>query len=169
MFKYKLAILIVGFGLMVRIANAQAISSTDLINNAKEYDGKIITYEGEVIGDIMTRGQHAWININDGQNAIGIWVDNLMVKDIVYVGSYKAKGDEVEIKGVFHRACIEHGGDLDIHVQSIRKISTGRQISEALDFNKIKIVLMLSGILILFLMLDLLVHKKYRKGRLPKG
>ncbi|MCM8823992.1 MAG: DNA-binding protein, partial [Candidatus Omnitrophica bacterium] len=53
----------------------EKIDSTKLIGNAKEYDGKIIIYEGEVIGDIMLRGKYAWINVNDGKGTIGVWVD----------------------------------------------------------------------------------------------
>ena len=148
----NIAILVMIFELIVHIAYAQPISSTDLINNAKQYDGKVVDYRGEVIGDIMIRGQYAWVNINDGQNAIGIWTTKTLIKNITYNGSYGFKGDVVEIMGIFHRSCSEHGGDLDIHAQSIRKITSGRQISESLDFNKIRSVLILLGILILFLL-----------------
>ncbi len=159
----KTLILIIGFWSIAHISYAQSISSTDLINNAKQYDGKVVDYRGEVIGDIMIRGQYVWININDGPNAIGIWVVKTLIKDIVYKGSYAFKGDEIEVTGIFNRSCSEHGGDLDIHVQSINKISTGRQIPESLDFNKIKSALVLSGVLILFLLWDLLARKRYSK------
>lgn len=159
----KTSILIIGFLLIAHIAYAQSISSTDLINNAKQYDGKVVNYRGEVIGDIMTRGQYAWVNINDGQNAIGIWVVKTLIKDIMYKGSYAFKGDEIEVTGIFNRSCSEHGGDIDIHVQSINNITSGRQIPESLDFNKIKSAFMLSGILILFLLWDLLARKRYSK------
>ena len=68
---------------------AQPVSSTELINSAKQYDGKTVVYTGEVIGDIMIRGDYAWINLWDGKNAIGIWVRKDLVKDITYTGSYK--------------------------------------------------------------------------------
>ncbi len=109
---------------------AQPVSSSELINKAKEYDGKTVIYEGEVIGDIMSRGEYAWINVNDTKNAIGIWIDKVFTKDIVYTGSYKSKGDWVEITGVFHRACPEHGGDLDIHGQALRKTKLGKNAPE---------------------------------------
>lgn len=159
----NIPVLVMIFGLIAPIAYAQSISSSDLINNAKQYDGKAVDYRGEVIGDIMIRGQYAWININDGQNAIGIWAAKTLIEDIAYKGSYTFKGDEVEIAGIFHRSCPEHGGDLDIHAQSIRKIASGRQISESLDLNKLRSALLLSGILILFLLLDLLARKRYSK------
>ena len=115
---------------------AQPISSAELINNAKLYDGKVVNYEGEVIGDIMKRGDYAWINVNDGKNAIGIWINSGLVKDIGYTGSYKSVGDGVEITGVFRRVCPEHGGDLDIHAQSMRKTGAGRYLQEKVNVDK---------------------------------
>jgi hypothetical protein len=159
----NIVVLIIFFGSIAHTIHAQSISSTDLINNAKQYDGKVVNYRGEAIGDIMIRGQHAWININDGQNAIGIWAEKTVIKDITYKGSYRFKGDIIEGVGIFHRSCSEHGGDIDIHAQAIRKITSGRQISESLDFNKIRSALMLLGILILFLLWDLLARKRYSK------
>jgi len=132
---------------------AQSISSPELINNAKQYDGKTVVYEGEVIGDIMVRGEYAWINVNDGKTAIGIWIDKDLTKNILYAGSYKSKGDWVEITGVFHRACVEHGGDLDIHAQAIRKIGLGRQTPERLNLGKRNFAFVLFWILCLIIIL----------------
>lgn len=112
---------------------AQTVSSTELIENAKQYDARTVTYQGEVIGDIMVRGEHAWLSVNDGSNAIGVWIDKELIKQILYVGSYTAEGDLVEIMGTFHRSCIEHGGDLDIHAQSIAILRLGHAISHALN------------------------------------
>jgi len=132
---------------------AQAISSTELINNAKSYDGKMVVYKGEVIGDVMPRGKHAWVNINDGNNAIGVWVSRAVAKSIFYTGSYRAKGDVVEVSGIFHRSCPEHGGDLDIHAQVLRKVTSGRVLSERINIDKKNLVLILLGILCIILIL----------------
>lgn len=126
---------------------AQPISSTDLINNAKFYEAKTLVYQGEVIGDVMVRSNYAWINVNDGASAIGIWVSTSLAKEIAYTGSYKSRGDVVEITGVFHRACPEHGGDLDIHAQAMRKIGAGRIIQEKLNTGKKNFAIVLLGIL----------------------
>jgi hypothetical protein len=132
---------------------AQPLSSSELINNAKQFDGKIVVYEGEVIGDVMVRGNYAWINLNDGQNAIGIWIPASLGKEIVYTGSYKSKGDWIEITGIFHRACVVHGGDLDIHASALRKTSTGKPTIEPLNVAKRNQVLIGLGILCLILIL----------------
>ena len=147
------------YSLLSTLCYAQPISSTELINNAKQYDGKTIVYEGEVIGDIMLRADYAWINVNDGQSAIGVWLDKSLTKEILYTGSYKSKGDWLEITGIFHRACLEHGGDLDIHAQAIRKIRPGRQILERLNLSKRNLVFVLLGVLCLVWILQQLKHK----------
>jgi hypothetical protein len=135
---------------------AQPVSSSELINNAKLYDGKTVVYSGEAIGDIMLRGDYAWANLNDGQNAIGIWLPKNLITDITYSGSYKSKGDWLEVTGTFQRACVLHGGDLDIHAQAIRKISSGRMRLERLDTAKRNIFLFLTGTLCLVLILRIL-------------
>lgn len=129
------------------VAFAQRIPSSELISRAKDYDGKTVVFEGEVIGDIMKRGDYAWINVRDANNAIGIWISAKLTKDIAYTGSYKAKGDWIEVAGVFHRACAEHGGDLDLHALSLRKVSSGRPNAELVNTGKRNFAIVLLGIL----------------------
>jgi hypothetical protein len=138
---------------------AQSISSSELINNAKQYDGKLITYSGEVIGDVMLRGNFAWVNINDGDNALGVWMDASLAKEIKFTGNYKSRGDSLEISGIFHRACLEHGGDLDIHAQGLRKLASGRMVNQRLNLGKRNLSLVLLGALLIIWILTLFRKK----------
>ena len=131
------------------VCYAQQISSTELINNAREYDGKSVVYVGEAVGDVMVRGDFAWVNLNDGENAIGVWLNKELAGGIQFTGSYQTKGDRLEITGVFQRNCIQHGGDMDIHAQSIRKINPGRAVGEELDTSKRNFVFILLAVLCL--------------------
>ncbi len=155
----KRAILCISFCLFFRLAYAQPLSSTELINNAKQLDGKIVTYKGEVIGDVMKRADFAWVNVNDGISAVGIWVPLSLAREIIYTGSYKAKGDVIEVSGIFNRACLEHGGDLDIHAQTLRKIDSGRFTRERLNPAKGNQALILLGVLFLVWILTLFSRK----------
>jgi len=157
-FKLILIILFLVFS-ATRIAFSQSLSSGELIRNAKEYDGKLIVYSGEVIGDVMLRGDFAWVNINDGENALGAWMSAALAKEIKITGNYKSRGDRLEIMGVFHRACFEHGGDLDIHVRSLLKVTNGRMVKENLNFDKVSLSLILLGVLFLIWILTLFKHK----------
>ena len=133
------------------VCYAQPLSSTELINNAKDHDGKSVVYAGEVVGDIMARGDFVWANVNDGENAIGIWLSKELAGEIEFGGSYHARGDRVEITGIFHRGCIQHGGDLDIHAQDISMISPGRSVSEESYTGKRNFTFILLGVLSLVL------------------
>jgi len=126
---------------MLSISNcyAQAPTSLELINNAKQYDGKTVNYRGEVIGEVMVRGDYAWLHVNDNIIAIGIWAPKTMVQDIRYAGDYHKKGDIVEVSGTFHRSCLEHGGDLDIHASEIRKTTPGNLNIQPISRKKVYI------------------------------
>lgn len=135
-------------------SSAQTLSSTELINDAKQYDGKLVVYTGEVIGDVMLRGEFAWVNINDGDNALGVWMDASLAREIKFTGNYKSRGDSLEISGIFHRICLEHGGDMDIHAKSLRKIASGRLVNEKLNLDKRNLSIVLLGALLIIWILN---------------
>jgi hypothetical protein len=74
--------------------------------------------------------------VNDGIIAIGIWAPKTMVQDIRYAGNYHKKGDIVEVFGTFHRSCLEHGGDLDIHASEIKKVTPGSLVIQPISRKK---------------------------------
>ncbi|TAN63244.1 DNA-binding protein [bacterium] len=137
----------------------QTASSAELIENAKQFDGKEIIYQGEAIGEVMTRGNYSWVNLHDGENAIGIWMPNNFLSLISFTGSYNARGDWLEVRGVFNRACKMHGGDLDIHATQLAKIREGRQVKHRLVSEKQSLSIILSGVLICLLILQLLLKR----------
>lgn len=134
-------------------AQEVAVSSKELIDGAKKFDGSIVLFEGEVIGDIMKRGTFTWVNIHDGINALGCWIPHDMASTITHTGNYKTKGDWVAVRGEFHRACLMHGGDLDIHVQELKLVRSGAIVIERLNTAKRNTVFILAGLLCLVLIL----------------
>ena len=111
------------------LAMAEEVGSNTLIEQAKAYDGREVVFSGEVIGDILNTGDHVWLNISDGSNAIGVWVEKAMAGDIQIAGRYSQHGDTVQVAGTYHRACPDHGGDLDIHAQSVTLTQRGYPVS----------------------------------------
>jgi hypothetical protein len=106
----------------------------------------------------MVRGAHAWVNVNDDINAIGIWVPKSMLTEISHRGTYGEKGDLIEISGVFHRSCAEHGGDLDIHAASIVKLKDGYSTAKPMSAAKVRYAVISGLILVL-----VLLWKVYRR------
>lgn len=111
-------------------ASAEDVGSTDMIEMASQYDGKTVSYGGEVVGDILYRGDYAWVGISDGANTVSVYLPADEAKKIAYVGGYRIVGDTVQINGVFHRACPEHGGDLDIHASTVDIVQAGHTVED---------------------------------------
>ena len=127
------------FLFIATILYADTVSSSDLIERAKELDGKTITYKGEAVTAILNRGEYSWLNLNDGVNAIGVWPQTADLEAVRFIGDYKHKGDVLEVEGVFNRACPMHGGELDIHANVIRVTEKGYALMERMD--NVKIIL----------------------------
>jgi len=108
----------------------------DLIENSKKINNSKISLKGEAIGEVMNRGEFSWVNISDGSTAMGIWVDSRQAQIIKNYGKYGYKGDIVQVDGTFNRACAEHGGDMDVHVSSVKVIETGGSLSIPISNSK---------------------------------
>jgi len=137
LFKTLIIILILTFPLSLNVKAEDIMNINDLIEKAKELDGQEVTIQGEVIGERMDRGSYSWVNINDGTNAIGIWINKSEAVKISHYGNYKYKGDTVKITGTFHRACTEHGGEADLHNKSITIVEDGHPVKEQISSAKI--------------------------------
>jgi len=145
------------------LAAAGSVTSTDLIEKAKELDGQVVVFTGEVIGDIMVRGDHTWINISDGGNAVGIWVQNEDMQGITLPGRYGVHGDEVSITGTFRRACPEHGGDLDIHATSVQVLDKGYAIAQEITPIKVAFAAVLLPASAFLFVLMIRKHRRHQQ------
>lgn len=141
----------------------EAASSQELITEAKLFDGAHVLYGGEIIGEALRRGDHAWLNVYDGNNAIGVWVPGALLQNVKHTGGYKWLGDRIRVHGIFHRACPEHGGALDIHAQDLLVVEPGQPLIENLSSRKILILVALLGVLICLLMVRIFLKKRARK------
>ncbi|HQP91252.1 MAG TPA: DNA-binding protein [Candidatus Omnitrophota bacterium] len=139
---------------------AQVFSSSDLILDAKDLDGKIIRYQGELIGSILKRGENVWLNLYDGSNAIGVFTSIELAREVKLAGSDKMRGDVVEVEGTFQRSCLEHGGVLDIHAQKLNIIKKGFVLKERIHHKKIIAIAILLGVLACLLIIHILLKKR---------
>jgi len=121
-------------------------SALELIDNAKIYDKHQVEITGELIGDVMVRGNYAWISISDEGTAISAWIEKSMLPSDANIGGYARSGDIVRLRGTFHRACPEHGGDLDIHAKTLELVSQGAPVNHPVDTSRVLISLTLLAI-----------------------
>jgi len=129
-----LAFLTVFFPVPVSAADSMQISQ--LIENAKTNDGKQVILTGEAIGESMQRGESCWVNIKDSSNAIGIWMSLADAQQIRFYGNYRQIGDIISVTGIFHRACVEHGGEADIHCEELTIKEKGFPVADKVDSKK---------------------------------
>ncbi len=139
------------------------VTAEELVTNARAHDGEMVVFEGEVIRAVLPRGDHAWINLHDGTTAIGVWVPLAATAEVRYAGQYKVRGDRVRVRGVFHRACPEHQGALDIHAEELTVVATGGPVTEYLGGGKAFALAVLLGVLLCLLTFNLLNRKRARR------
>lgn len=159
----KIFILVI---LLIIPLSAQAYAATTtninyLIENAKALDGKQVTVQGEAIGEVMQRGDYSWVNINDTTNAMGIWMKTTDALKVTRYGDYKNTGDTIIVTGTFHRACAEHGGEADIHSETMSITQSGHAVAEQIPFGKV----LAAGILHLVLIVSGFIAFHYRNRK----
>lgn len=128
------------------------IDINDLIEHAKTMDGREVIVQGEAIGERMDRGDYSWVNINDGTNAVGLWLKKSEAEKVATFGNYKNKGDTIQVTGVFYRACNEHGGETDFHAESISIVKNGDLVKRKVPYSKVIAAITLCIIAIILLL-----------------
>lgn len=98
-----------------------SVSSENLYDCPAVYDGRVVRYEGEVVGALLHRSDGAWTQLNDdlyagvlgplpthrdyrGANAgVGVFLPADIADRVATVGGPRARGDVLVIVGTFHR------------------------------------------------------------------
>lgn len=113
-------------------AAAARVSIADLLAGAERFDGAEVRIAGEVVGDVMLRGDHGWINVSDGTGVIGVWVPASEVRGL-QGGRYGLRGDVVEVTGTFRRADPRQGGETDVEGRTVIRLEAARPLPRPLD------------------------------------
>ena len=145
-------------------------SSGELVEEPKKYDGSSVRFTGEAIGEALERGDMAWLHLNDdayylrnieegaklgGYNSgMPVWTSRGLTDKIGFYGDYRHEGDVVTVRGVFNAACPEHGGDMDIHAESLDVDTPGHPVSDPIDPRKLLGAFLLVPMGLLFWWID---------------
>lgn len=165
----KKLIISIGLGLalllqpIIGIADQQAVTLNQLIEESEAYDGRSVVVNGEVLLEAMERTDGTWININDGTNAMGVFMSTDAANTISKYGNYHTVGDCIEIEAVFHRSCKTHGGEMDLHFIQFRNIEPGYDKDQPLNTSRIWI----AGLTTLGT-LSLILYYLYSTGQFEK-
>lgn len=127
-------------------AAAPVVTSTELVEQAADWDGKRVSFTGEAIGGAMERGELTWLHVNDdaygaaeGSTPIrlqgynsgqAVLVPSEIAEQVTRFGAHGQRGDRVTIEGVFHAADPRYGGDMLIEAESLIVTSAGQKLAD---------------------------------------
>jgi hypothetical protein len=153
------------------------VNSASLVENANLWNGHIITFTGEAIGEAMVRGKMAWIHLNDdtymwknieegaklgGYNSgHAVWISADLATKIRFFGDFKHEGDVVKVVGTFHAACPQHGGDMDIHASTIEIVRVGHTVRHIVNTHRAIIAGILFALALILHRLRVYIRTRY--------
>lgn len=108
-------------------AGAQdAISPAELIAIDRSLDGSQVTIDGEAIGESLRADEgHRWVNVLGGGIGVGVWMTNEQAETLGVYGDHAHVGDSVRVVGTVNISCTQHGGEFDVHADSIEILEPG--------------------------------------------
>ncbi len=125
------------------------VSSPVLLACPELFDGRTVTFAGEVVGSVMQRGQRAWLQVNDdayarvlgplpvsrvaagSSSSVAVSVSRAAVERLLFVGGADAQGDRIRVVGVFRAADDGDAGNPTIRADSVDVLQVGGRYSRA--------------------------------------
>lgn len=129
-------------------------------------DNSSVRIEGEVVGEPVNAGTGLkWVSVNDDSGqGIAVLMTDEQLRAVESYGSYHQTGTTVEVTGIYHVACPDHQGELDVHATSVELVKTGTRIEHSIDDNMFTaaVVLIIIGFSLIacYLLMDRVSEKK---------
>jgi hypothetical protein len=122
------------------LEEARDTNGPEMASMRSGLDGERVTFEGEVVSEVLAGGDgHAWVNVLSDGTAIGVWLPVDLAEQIGQFGTWSRTGDVVRVTGVLNEGCDVHGGDLDVHAESLEVLSRGGEIERPIAIWKIAV------------------------------
>lgn len=98
------------------------VGANDLYDCPQAYDGRLVRYEGEVVGALLDRADGAWAQLNDdayaggvgplpahrefrgGNSGVGVHLPRDLADTVEWVGGPAARGDVLAVTGIYHQS-----------------------------------------------------------------
>lgn len=127
------------------------VRSAELLACPERYDGRTVTFSGEVVGSLLERGNSAWLQLNDdryglrlgplpmvdvaaGANeSVAVTIPTVESRKIGLVGGADAQGDRVTVVGTFHASDPGDAGNPTIRAEELRVLEAGRRYQRSAD------------------------------------
>lgn len=138
------------------------ISSTQVYLCPSAYDGKEVTYVGEVVGELLPRRGGAWAQVNDDEYALvtgpvvghreragfntglSVWLEGDLADRIAAPGRPALRGDVVLLRGTILRADPDDGGGITLRATELETLAGPLQLEAPLHTLQAVIAVVLS-------------------------
>ena len=104
----------------------------DILSEPSSKEGQTVQFTGEAIGDAVSEAPldgAVWVMVASTTEGIEGGISVLMsaeqANQIDHFGRYGVTGTIVQVRGVFHQACPEHEGLLDLHATNVAVVTKG--------------------------------------------
>lgn len=158
---------------------AGRVSSSQVVECPAAFDGRTVTYVGEVIGDVLRRDGGAWVLMNDdayaleagplrshgrtlGYNSgLSVWLDDDLLDLVDETGGPHRRGDILRVRGVVHRADPADGGGLTIRAAEGELLLDGEPVEVPVHTGQA----IAAGVLALAAVAAVLLERRSRRRR----
>jgi hypothetical protein len=141
-----------------------AVASTQLMACPEHFDGRVVSYTGEVILGQLRRDEGAWVQLNDdpyalqlgplrghritaGTNSgIPVLIPADSASAIETAGGPDARGDLLAVEGTFRRAASADGGGPAIVATSATVVEEGHPIRRPADGRRVAVAGVLAAV-----------------------
>ncbi|WP_370325606.1 hypothetical protein [Euzebya sp.] len=124
------------------------VDSNALYDCPATWDGRRVRYVGEVVGAVLDRGDHAWVQLNDdvyadgigplpthrdfrgGNAGVGALLEPDAAAQITTVGGAETRGDLVQVVATFRRVDPDSGEVAILDVEALEVLRVGTPYTE---------------------------------------
>jgi hypothetical protein len=142
-----------------RLPAGHRVTSAQVLGCPVAFDGRSVTYVGELVGDLLTRDGGAWVLVNDDDYALelgplpahrdrrgtnsglSVWLPEGLHGQVTGLGGPGQRGDVVRVDGVIRRADASDGGGLTLRADSLEVLSPAAPVDEPLNVAQVWLAL----------------------------
>jgi hypothetical protein len=140
---------------LTTIPDGHRVTSGQVQDCPVAFDGRRVTFVGELVGDLLDRDGGAWVLVNDDDYALelgplpahselrgtntglSVWLPERLHGQVTGLGRPGQRGDLVRIEGVVRRADPADGGGLSLRADRLDVLSPSASVDEPLNLAQV--------------------------------
>lgn len=133
------------------LTSERRITSTVVVACPARFDDLLVTYTGELIGDLLHRNGGAWVLVNDDAYALAVgplpshaqhrgtnsgltvWLPDSLLGQVTGLGRPGQRGDIVQLSGRLQRTDPDDGGGLTLRASDLTILRPAETIHAPID------------------------------------